>query len=54
MKQNGWEYEIIMGNSIWKLNNYEKLINEVYHSWKNRKFKNMENKLKIVENKTKN
>ena len=32
----------------------EKLVNEVYNSWKNRKFKNMENKIKITEKKTKN
>jgi transposase len=32
----------------------EKLLNEVYHSWKNRKFKNMENKIKLTEKKTKN
>jgi len=32
----------------------EKLLNEVYNSWKNRKFKNMENKIKIAEKKTKN
>jgi transposase len=32
----------------------EKLVDEVYNSWKNRKFKNMENKIKIAEKKTKN
>jgi transposase len=32
----------------------EKLLNEVYSSWKNRKFRNMENKLKIAEKRTKN
>ena len=32
----------------------EKLVKEVYNSWKNRKFKNMENKIKITEKKTKN
>jgi transposase len=32
----------------------EKLLNEVYNSWKNRKFKNMENRLKMIENKTTN
>ena len=32
----------------------EKLLNEVSNSWKTRKYRNMENKLKILENKTKN
>jgi transposase len=32
----------------------EKLVSEVHQSWKNRKFRNMENKIKITENKTKN
>jgi transposase len=32
----------------------EKLLDEVSNSWKTRKFKNMENKLKIIEKKTKN
>jgi len=32
----------------------ENLVNEVYNSWKNRKFKNMENKIKITEKRTEN